>query len=43
AVDGDVTDPSLTAWREGAAVFLTADTAETSVWDVRNRASSPGS
>lgn len=40
AIDGDLTDPSLTAWRAGATAFLTpvgqAATVRTTVWDIRN-------
>ena len=35
-VDADVTDPSLAAWRDSAAVFLSGDEVTTSVWDIRN-------
>jgi len=40
AIDDDVSSPSLTAWREGAAAFLVpseepADV-QTTVWDIRN-------
>jgi hypothetical protein len=40
AVDGDLTDPSLRAWRAGAEAFLTPPgqpvTVRTTVWDIRN-------
>ena len=40
AVDGDLADPSLAAWRRGAAAFLASsgDRAKvtTTVWDIRN-------
>jgi hypothetical protein len=39
-VDGEMADPSLAAWRRGAAAFLPSadDQAEvsTTVWDIRN-------
>jgi pimeloyl-ACP methyl ester carboxylesterase len=43
AVDTDLSDPSLAAWREGAGAFFAPPTvavhAQTTVWDVRNSAS----
>lgn len=35
-VDADVADPSIAAWRDSAAVFLSGDEVTTSVWDIRN-------
>ena len=35
-VDGDLADPSLAAWREGASAFFDADAVRTTVWDIRN-------
>jgi pimeloyl-ACP methyl ester carboxylesterase len=40
AVDADLSDPSLSAWREGATAFLTpvgaTASVRTTVWDIRN-------
>jgi hypothetical protein len=35
-IDRAMGDPSLAAWRQGAAAFLDADSARTTVYDIRN-------